>query len=233
MRRIAIAGMAAGVIAGALSAPADARVGCRSGRTVFKRPGVRVFSIRRARGDPHDGRSHYKLFFVCANATRAPILFNVGQPFNIESVSDFKIYGDRLGYVVGDQGIQSGASVSIGWVRLPHGPVKEGPIWATEDLSEEQELEEHVPKVPAEELEYAIARDGTVAVAGEAHAATAGVPLEWEVCELTVTGHGLSRPKVLFGTTSRGEAPVLRTIAINGSTVSWRNASGSVVSVSR
>lgn len=233
MRRLAVALVAAAAIAMALSAQADARVGCRSGATVFKRHGLRVFSIGRVAGDPRAKGSHYKQFYVCARRTRTPVLFDRGQPFNIESVSDFKVYGDRLGFVVGDQGLQSGASVSVGWVRLPHGPVKETAIWATEDLSEEQELEEHVPKVPAEELEYAIARDGTVAVAGEAHAARVGRPLEWAVCELTVKGHGLSSPKTLFTTSSASEAPVLRTIAISGSRVSWRNASGSVISVRR
>lgn len=118
-------------------------------------------------------------------------------------------------------------------MRLPRGPHKEAEIWATEEIPEEQELAEHVPKVPSQDLEYAIAPDGTVAVAGEGHAMTEHEPLEWEVCELTVKGHGLSHPKALFKTTSHSEAPVLSSIAINGSTVSWRNVSGTPVSVPR
>ena len=91
MGRIAIAGMAAGVVAVALPAQAGARVGCHSGKTVFKRPGIRAFSIRRREGNPRDERSHYKQYYVCGRGARTPVLFDRGQPFNIESVSDFKV----------------------------------------------------------------------------------------------------------------------------------------------
>ncbi|HTQ67101.1 MAG TPA: hypothetical protein VMI13_00270 [Solirubrobacteraceae bacterium] len=233
MVRIAIAGVVAGLVAAALAAPAGAFVGCHSGRTVFKHRRIRVFSIGRVGGRRSERGSHYRQYYVCGRGARTPVMFDSGQPFNIESVSDFKVFGHRLGFVIGDQGIQSGASVSVGWVRMPRGPVKTGAIWATEGLPEEQELEEHVPKVPAEQLEYAIARDGTVAVASEAHASAAGRPLEWEVCDLRVKRHGLSRPRPLFKTSSPFEAPVLRTIAITGSIVSWRNIAGATISVAR
>jgi hypothetical protein len=101
------------------------------------------------------------------------------------------------------------------------------------------EEEEPGPKVPSEALDYAIAEDGTVAVAGEALDETAEAapgkppPHEWEVCILSVKTHRLSSPKALLKTTSATEAPVLSSIAINASTVSWRNGAGLAVSVPR
>ena len=233
MRRIIVAGLITGFAVATFTSSAQARVSCRSGRTEFKRAGIRAFSIGRVEGNPRAEGSHYRQYYVCGRGARKPVMFDPGQPFNIETVSEYKVFGDRLGFVVSDRGIQSGASVSVNWVRLPRGPVKEGLIWAEEDLPEEQELQEHVPKFPAEDLEYAIASDGVVAVAGEAHVQTAGEPLEWEVYDLTVKGHGLSLPKVLFKTTSKSEAPVLKTIAINATTVSWRNVAGGAVSMPR
>ena len=233
MRRITIIGLSLSTFMAAAATSAQGHLSCRSGKTEFKRGGIRAFSIGRVEGNPRDEGSHYRQYYVCGRGARKPMLFDPGQPFTNESVSDYRVFGDRLGFVSSDQGVQSGGSVSVGWVRLPRGPVKEAVIWAEEGLPEEQELEEHVPKVPSEEFEYAIAPDGVVAVAGEAHARTAGEPLEWEVCDLIVKGHGLSRPKALFKTTSKGEAPVLKTIAINGSTVSWSNRAGTPVSVPR
>ncbi|HTY96869.1 MAG TPA: hypothetical protein VMB91_07490 [Solirubrobacteraceae bacterium] len=184
-------------------------------------------------GNPHQEGSHYRRYYVCGRGARMPVLFDAGQPFNLESVSDFRVFGSRLGFVVRDQGIQSGASVSVGWVKLPRGPVKQATIWATEDLPEEQELEAHLPKVPAEALEYAIAGDGTVAIAGEARVAASDTTSEWEVCDLRVGHHSLSPPRALFRTTSASGAPLLKTIAVDGSRVSWRSASGGAMSVAR
>jgi hypothetical protein len=233
MRTVVVGAIAVGLLTAAPSVSAGAHIGCRSGSTVFKRAGVRVFSIGRVEGNPRDEGSHYQEYFVCGHRARKPLVLDGGQPFNQESVFDFKLAGNRVGFATEDQGLQSGGSVSVGWVRLPRGPSKEAEIWATEDIPEEQEIAEHVPKVPSQEIEYAIATDGTVAVAGEGHATTEHEPLEWEVCELTVKGHGLSHPRALFKTTSHSEAPVLSSIAINGSKVSWRNKSGTPVSVPR
>jgi len=234
MRSVTVTVLVAGLAAAAVATPAEARVSCHSGRTEFRHGGIRAFSIGRVEGNPRDEGSHYRTYYVCGRGARKPIVFDPGQPFNVETVGGYKVYGDRLGFWVQDQGLQSGESVTVDWVRLPRGPVKEGLIFAEEDLPEEQELEEHVPKFPADEFEYAIAPDGVVAVAGEAHNhAVAGEPLEWQVYDMTVKGHGLSRPKALFSTKTRSEAPVLKTIAVNDSTVSWTNRAGTPVSLPR
>jgi hypothetical protein len=223
----------------ALEAPAHAsgRVGCQSGKTVFKRPAVRVFRVASVYGNPRTEGSHYNEFYLCARGSHHPYAF-WGQPFvRNESVTQYKLVGDRLGFVTFAEGVSGGAGTSIGWVQLPRGPDKEGEIWAREEVPEE---EEPGPKVPSEELDYAIAEDGTVVVAGEALDDAAEAehpnkppPREWEVCVLSVKTHRLSSPKALLKTMSPTEAPVLSSIAINASTVSWRNRAGVAVSVPR
>ena len=236
MWRSVIVGVAS-VLAVAASAHASGRVDCRSGKTVFKRPAVRVFRVASVYGNPRQEGSRYNEFYLCARGSHHPYAF-WGEPFvRNESVSQYKLVGNRLAFVAFAEGVSGGAGTSIGWVRLPYGPVKEADIWAREEVPEE---EEPGPKVPSEELDYAIAEDGTVAVAGEAvdYAAEAEhpnepPPREWEVCVLLVRAHGLSSPKALLKTTSPTEAPVLSSIAIDGSTVKWQDRAGLTVAVPR
>jgi hypothetical protein len=235
MRKSLIVG-AVSLLAAAAPAHASGRVGCRSGKTVFKRPAVRVFRVARVFGNPRTAGSHYNEFYLCARGSRHPYAFS-GEPFVSESVAQYKLVGDRLGFVAFAEGVSGGAGRSIGWVQLPLGPVKEADIWDREEVPEE---EEPGPKVPSEGLDYAIAEDGTVVVAGEANDFAADTehpnkppPKEWEVCVLSVKTHRLSSPKALLKTNSPTEAPVLSSIAINASTVSWRNRAGLAVSVPR
>jgi hypothetical protein len=222
---------------GLATASASARVNCRSGKTVFKRPAVRVFKVASVYGNPRQEGSHYKQFYLCARGSHRPLAFQ-GQPFVMNaSVSQFKLVGNRLGFVAYAEGVSGGAGTTIGWVQLPRGPDKEGDIFEREEVPEE---EDPGPKVPSESVEYAIAEDGTVAVAGEADNYEAQAehpnkppPKEWEVCVLSVKPRHLSSPKALLKTMSATEAPVLSTIAINASTVSWRNRAGLSVSVPR
>ena len=237
-RAIALAAASlAALLIPAVPANATRRVTCRSGTTVFRRAGVRVFKVARVYGNPSSEGSHYRQFYVCGHGSRRPISF-WGEPFSRNvSVSEYQLAGDRLGFVAYSEGVSNGASTTVGWVRLPRGPVKEAEIFSREEVPEETEPG---PKVPSEELDYAIAADGTVAVAGEAYdyaleAEHPGQPPshEWEVCVMTVKGHGLSAPKALLKTTTAGEAPVLSSIAIGASTVSWRDRAGQSVSVPR
>jgi hypothetical protein len=231
---IGVVGLLAAV--GAAPASASARVTCHSGKTVFKRPGVRVIRVPRVYGNPTTAGSHYREFYLCAGPSPRPHPF-WGEPFTSQSVAQYKLVGHRLGFVASAEGVAGGASTSIGWVQLPRGPDKDTEIWAREEVEEE---EDPGPKVPSEEVNYAIAEDGTVAVVGEALVDPAEpeghgkpTPREWEVCILSVKPHGLSAPKAIFKTKSSSEAPVLASIAISATTVSWQNRSGLAVSVSR
>jgi hypothetical protein len=224
------------VLASAVPANASARVGCQSGKTVFKRAAVRVFRVASIYGNPRQEGSHYNEFYLCARGSHRPYAFQ-GEPFVTESVTQYKLVGDRLGFVTSVEGVSGGAATSIGWVQLPRGPVKEADVFDREEVPEE---EDPGPKVPSEALDYAIAEDGTVAVVGEADDLAAEAkhpskppPKEWEVCVLSVKTHHLSSPKALLKTTSPTEAPVFGSIAINASTVSWQNRAGLAVSVPR
>ena len=211
------------------TATASGRITCTSGKTVFRRPTIRVFRVARVYGNSPAEGSHYKAFYMCARGSHAPVLF-WGQPFTRNTtVAQYKLVGSRLGFVGYTEGVAGGASTTVGWVRLPRGPSKEAEIWAREEMPEESEPG---PKVPSEEMDYAIAPDGTVAVAGEAQDDAAEPehgkppPHEWEVCVLTVKPHGLSSPRSLMRTTSPSEAPVLSSIAISATTVSWETRAG-------
>jgi hypothetical protein len=63
------------MLAAAAPAHANGRVGCRSGKTVFKRPAVRVFRVARVYGNPRQEGSHYNEFYLCARGSHRPYAF--------------------------------------------------------------------------------------------------------------------------------------------------------------
>jgi len=76
-------------------------------------------------GNPSVEGSHYKEFYLCASRSRRAGPF-WGEPFSRNtSVTQYKLVGDRLGFVAFSEGGSSGASTTIGWVQLPRGPIKD------------------------------------------------------------------------------------------------------------
>lgn len=201
---------------------------CHDGRTVFHRAGIRAFVIVRQFGNQHQEGSSYKTFYVCSPVLRAAHVFDQGAPFTFEDVYDYKLFGDRLGFVSESRGVQSGAAAAIGWVNVRTGRAKSGLIHATEGLTSEQEEEPGLPKVPDDKLGYAIASDGTVAVLGEG-----GEPMEWEVALLAVKPRSLGRPRRLFTAKQGQEGLDVASLAITGTSVTWRTKSGQLGSASR
>ncbi len=234
MRGVLVALVAVGSLV-VTSSAAGAAVGCRSGRTLWRSDGVRVFSLLQIYGNPTTEGSHYRRFYVCARGARRAYPF-WGSPFSRnESVSSIQLVGRRLGFVGFSEGVSNGGGKSVGWVQLPHGPVREKGIWSTEFDAEEPE-----PEVPAEQLRYALAEDGSIALAGEgvdreAEAEHPNVksPEEWEVALLTYRNGHLTQPKPLLHTISPSEAPTLSSIAIDSQQVTWTNRAGSTVTVQR
>jgi hypothetical protein len=161
-----------------------------------------------------------------------------GGPFSRnEFAGSYELVGDRLGFVAGSEGISNGAGTSIGWIGLPSGPEKLKTIFEREEVAEE---DEPGPKIPSEDIRLALGADGSIALAGEAVDRKAEAehpeqtpPHEWEVALLTFKAGQLSHPKRLLKTDSAAEAPVLSSVAISASTVSWRNGTGAAVSVPR
>jgi hypothetical protein len=71
MRKSLIVGVV-GMLAAAAPAHASGRVSCRSGKTVFKRPAVRVFRVASVYGNPRQQGSRYNEFYLCARGSHRP-----------------------------------------------------------------------------------------------------------------------------------------------------------------
>jgi len=196
---------------------------------VFRGDGVRAFVVVRqfvgGRGQPS---SPYKTFYICSPKLRTPQRFEQGAPFTRESLSGFKIFGDRLGFVIYTEGVQSGSDTEVGWVDFRIVRVRIGQINASEGLQNESEEEPGLPRVPADNVHYAIAGDGTVAVLGEG-----GDPTEWEVCLLPVKLHSLGPPQPLFIAKPGQEGLDPHSLAITETSVTWRTRNGQPASAPR
>ena len=240
-----LAGMALVLLtfpAGAVAS--NATVSCASGRTIFRQHGMRIVLVVRRTHFSHGPNSPFKTFYVCARGARRGRQFREGSPFTREQVTDFRVFGGRIGFVANIEGVQSGAAEDVGWVEVNTARSESGSIAETLDIPREQEMQEEeegvppVPHVPDERVNYVIAGDGTVAVASSGEALEsltpeARPPEEWEVCLLTVKRHGLSFPKQLFRTAVKAEAVVLASLAISDTAVTWSLVSGQAQSVAR
>ena len=196
---------------------------------MFREDGVRAFVVvRQFEGGRGQSSSSYKTFYICSPALRAPRRFEQGAPFTRETLSGFKIFGDRLGFVAHSEGVQSGAETEVGWVDFRIGRVRSGRINASEGLQNESEEEPGLPRVPAGNVHYAIAGDGTVAVLGEG-----GDPTEWEVCLLPVKLHSLGPPRPLFIAKPGQEGLDPHSLAITDTSVTWRMKNGQPASAPR
>ncbi len=228
----------------AAAAAGNGTVSCASGRTIFREHGVRIVLVVRQTHFSHGENSSFKTFYVCPRGARRGHKFREGSPFTSEHLTDFRVFGGRIGFVANIEGVQSGAGEEVGWVEVNTARSESGPIAETQDIPREQELQEEkegappIPHVPDEHVNYVIAGDGAVAVAGSGEALeslTPGAPppKEWEVCLLTVKRHGLSFPKQLFRTSVKAEAVVLASLAISETAVTWSSVSGQAESAAR
>lgn len=227
--RLAITHSACGVlvVALALAGPAHAAgrraklPSCRAGRTVYHHDGVRAFVIVRKYGKAGQEGASIKAFYVCSPALRHAHLFDQSDPFTFEGIYDYKLFGDRLGFLTSSEGVQNGASEGIGWVNLVSGRAKLGALHETEQLSNEDEEEPGLPKVPVDRLNYVIAGDGTVAVLGEG-----GEPVEWEVALLSVKPRSLGAPHRLLRVKQTQEGLAVDSLAITDTSVTWTTKHG-------
>jgi hypothetical protein len=201
---------------------------CHAGRTVFHRAGIRAFVIVRQFGHQHQEGSSYKTFYICSPALRTAHVFDQGAPFTFEDVYDYKLFGERLGFIYSSRGVQNGSAEGIGWVNVRSGRAKEGAIHESEDLTEGNEEDPGLPKVPIDSVDYVIADDGTVAVLGEGRE-----PVEWEVALLPVKPRSLGRPRRLFTAKQGQEGLEVDSLAITATSVTWRTKSGQPGSASR
>ena len=207
--------------------PHPGALDCRSGRTLFRRPGTRAFVVVRQFRFA-GGSSPYETFYACRPGSRTPRIIFEGAPFTRDTLYGFRGFGDRLGFLSHSEGVQSGSETEVGWIDLRIGRVRTGRINASEGLMSEAEEEPGLPRVPDGHVAYAIAGDGTVAVIGHG-----GYPLEWEVCVLPVKLHSLGPPRPLYEATAGQEGVDPRSLTIGETTVAWRTEKGQPVSAAR
>lgn len=208
----------------AMPAPAGARQAtpsCRAGRTVFRHGAIRAFVITSNFGHSTQEGSKVKTFYVCSGTLRRAHVFDESAPFTFEGHYDYKLFGERLGFVWSSSGVQSGSGEGVGWVNLRTGRAKLGAINESEGLSEEEEEVPGLPRVPIDEVNYAIATDGTVAVLGEEVE-----PREWEVAELAVRPRALAAPRRLLRVKAPAEGLAVASLAITATSVTWKTKSG-------
>jgi hypothetical protein len=188
---------------------------------VFHHGAIRAFVITSNVGHSVQEGSKVKTFYVCSRTLRRPRVFDQSAPFTFEGLYEYKLFGERLGFIWASSGVQSGSGEGVGWVNLRTGRAKQGAINESEGLSEEEEEEPGLPRVPVDDVNYAIATDGTVAVLGE------GIePAEWEVAELAVKPHALGLPRRLLRIKAPAEGLAVASLAITATSVTWTTKSG-------
>jgi hypothetical protein len=227
------------------AAASSAKVSCASGRTIYRQNGVRIVVVGRRTHFSHSPNSPYKTFYICPRGARMGHKFRESAPFTGEQLTGFRVFGSRIGFVANSEGVQSGGAEEVGWVEVDNARSKSGAIAESEGIPREQEVQEEkegaspLAHVPDEHVNFAIAGDGAVAVAGLGEGlesfppVTTPPPEEWEIALLTVKRHGLSFPKQLFRTAVKADAVVLASLAINETTVTWSSVSGQAESAAR
>jgi hypothetical protein len=208
-----------------IAAPTRANAGqtpsCRAGKTVFHHGAIRAFVITSNFGRSTQEGSKVKTFYVCSATLRRPHVFDRSAPFTFEDLYDYRLFGERLGFIWSSSGVQSGSGEGVGWVNLRTGRAKQGAINESEGLSEEDEEEPGLPRIPIDDVNYAIATDGTVAVLGEQLE-----PNEWEVAELAVKPRALAAPRRLLRVKAPAEGLAVASLAITATSVTWTTRSG-------
>jgi hypothetical protein len=177
---------------------------CRSGTTLFHRRTVRAFRVSFDRGQHQEA-------LVCLRRSGKPVVLFDPGPFNAVQAGRFHILGNRLGFVIHDQGFANGSETDVGWVDLRSGAVAIGLLNAGENADAGD------PLLPEAEIGYAFAADGTTAlVAGKACQVVAVLP---------VAGARRLGPPVVVFTAPQGGLDA-SSIAITAATVTWRTLTG-------
>src|SRR3954447_6512992 len=119
MRRVLVLVLALVLLA---PGPADAKVRCHSGKTVFEQGRTRVFTLHQQTE-----------FWVCSAVLRQPRLFANGNEGTLDSLYGWKAYGHRLSFIrewVGGDDL----GWSAGWVDLHSGASAEATIQPNSDI---------------------------------------------------------------------------------------------------
>jgi len=202
------------VLVGALATPANGSappVACRSGKAVFTTGAVRVFFlVHHLRSQPS---LKWRSYYACRPDARRPRLIYESSPATYTHVYGFRIFGERLGFVVTSEGFAGGGEALVAWLDLRVGQLRVGVI----NVNEEQYTSPSAPKVPIGRVRFAIAPGGAVAVLGEDGP-------EQEIALLRLGTWKLRPPLRLLYTQSGTVEP--GSLAISETAVTWRTRAG-------
>jgi hypothetical protein len=218
---LAIAATAAAPIGGTSAHPSAQRhfrATCHSGKTEFRKGGLRVFKI--SSKDAHSGGTHERLLMCTATARKPRLILDGGADANVLP-SSFALEGTRLGFeveTVAFMGAFPVAPTEIGWIDLRRGPARLGLLNAG---AEPQYVEPEEPLLPVHKVHFAIAADGSMAVITSAQSGCQVVAV------LTLRRPRSARlelPRVLDTARHGGLDPA--SLTIDDTTVAWRTSSG-------
>jgi hypothetical protein len=192
---------------------------CRSGKTEFRKGALRIFNV--STKDPQSGGVHQRLL-MCTSHVRRPRLIVDGGPESEILPGTFALQGTRLGFDVQTVALMNPvplAPTEVGWIDVRRGPARLGLLNAG---VEPQYAEPSEPLLPVDNVHFAIAPDGSMAVIAGAQSGCQVVA----VLTLPATrSRHLKPPEVLYTAKNGGLDPA--SLTINATTVSWKTTGGS------
>ncbi len=191
---------------------------CRSGTTEFRKGALRVFDV--STKEPQYGGSHARLL-ICTSLAKKPRLIIDGGADSEILPRRFALQGTRLGFevqTVAFMGPFPVAPTEVGWIDVRRGPARLGP-WNAGVEPEYAEPTE--PLLPVDDVHFAIAPDGSMAVIAGAQSGCQVVA----VLRLpTSRSTDLEPPDVLYTAPKGGLDPA--SLTIDDTTVAWTTTSG-------
>ena len=228
---LAIAGQATAALGVATAHPAakhHLHTSCRSGRTEFRKGALRVFRVSST--DSQSGGARERLL-MCSSASGKPrLLLDGGGDAELLPIR-FAVQGRRLALEVQTVLFMNPVALApteVGWIDLRGGPARFGLLnvgteapYVTPDES----------LLPVEQVNYAIAPDGWMAVIGRAKSGCQVVAALATLRTRSADGHLLGVPDVLYTAPQGGLDP--KSLKIDDATVTWRTIGGSPGSAPR
>jgi hypothetical protein len=185
---------------------------CRSGHTLFRRGGIRAFSLQRIDTSTPGNPLPYQVIYACLPGERRPQALFVGDVGTYTSAGSFDLIGHRLGFLATQMGGVAEDS-SFGWVDVRTRVVKVGQFNVSSPENSPSD-----PVVPDTEVTYAIAADGSVALIGSDGGQ------QQEVVLMRALPHALDHPKELSSSDTGAINP--DSISITASAVTWTTTGG-------
>src|ERR1035437_18199 len=99
---------------------------CKSGKTLFHKGSIRAFVVTRTFVDTsgQGPNSPYETFYVCRPGARNAKTIFVCDPFVNVTAYGFRLFGNRLGFVIHSEGFDNGSDTQVGWLDTRIGQLR-------------------------------------------------------------------------------------------------------------